>query len=140
MLAAYPRAHERQGLAERPREWGSGGRRFKSDRPDQVSEGFPGATQPMTYHPAWNSSWQWFHQDSWLTFNGIQGFDAESVIANDLALTPPKPTGILESQYEGSATGQATAEEVLSRTYRMYYVWGIIHDIRAGDRARPGLL
>ena len=31
----------RQGTTHRTEEWGSGGRRFKSDRPDQIYQGFP---------------------------------------------------------------------------------------------------
>src|SRR5262249_51222185 len=71
------------------------------------------STTFMTYHPAsdgcdtrGNSSSQWYHTDEWLDANGIQTFnntnDVYNRISMDYSLTPPKPTILLEAEYESS--------------------------------------
>ncbi len=59
----------------------------------------------MTYHPiGYSSSSTWFHGDAWLDFNGFQTYDSPKRInpmaTADYARTPPKPTVLLEPEYE----------------------------------------
>jgi hypothetical protein len=62
----------------------------------------------MSFHPRkWtvNSS-EWFHNDSWLTFNTIQDtpYDQFVSVAHDYNLKPVKPTWLYEGRYEGRIT------------------------------------
>jgi hypothetical protein len=80
-----------------------------------------GAAQPITFHPGWHSSSAGFQNQTWLTFNAIQEDNPVPDIAADLALTPRKPTGVMEENYETSPYQRgATADDVLSETWRAY--------------------
>lgn len=58
----------------------------------------------MSYHPQKNSpqSSEWFHDDAWLSFNSIQHWPEQLVlaIAHDLNLKTAKPTWVFEPRYE----------------------------------------
>lgn len=76
-----------------------------------------GVRQPITFEgSADQSSSEVFHRQSWLTFNGIQSEWPYALIPDDLALTPRKPTGVLEMGYEG----YFTASEIYDATLASY--------------------
>jgi hypothetical protein len=80
-----------------------------------------GTAQPITFHPGWHSSSAGFQNQTWLAFNAIQEDNPVPDIAADLALTPRKPTGVMEEGYETSPYQHgATADDVLSETWRAY--------------------
>jgi len=65
----------------------------------------------ISYHPrkwAANSS-EWFHNDSWLTFNSIQDtpYDQIKSLPYDYSLKPVKPTWLFEGRYEGATSAWA---------------------------------
>jgi len=66
----------------------------------------------MSYHPRkWkpNSS-EWFHNDSWLSFNSIQDQPSDQLVSinNDYGLTPTKPTWLFEGGYEERTCSSGT--------------------------------
>ena len=66
----------------------------------------------MSYHPQkWkpNSS-EWFHNDSWLSFNSIQDQPSDQIIAitHDYGLAPTKPTWLFEGGYEERTCSSGT--------------------------------
>ena len=60
----------------------------------------------MTFHPGgWQTSSKWFHNDSWLDFNGRQSghnqrSDSNRMILDDFRRTPAKPIIDIEPLYE----------------------------------------
>lgn len=83
---------------------------------------------PLTYH-TWQTSSDWFHQDDWLFFNGVQGSRNE-VADNDLMIyqriihdyqkdEPVKPVVCLEGSYEGERNNECTLPATTARNVRM---------------------
>jgi len=69
-----------------------------------VLAGNPNRPLLQSFHPQKgkpNSS-EWFHNDSWLSFNSIQDYPTveEGSIRHDFALSPTKPTWLFEGRYE----------------------------------------
>ena len=64
-----------------------------------------GSAALMSFHPPKKApqSGDWFHTDTWLSFNSIQHWpeDQIDVITRDWNLKPVKPTWIFEGRYEG---------------------------------------
>jgi hypothetical protein len=104
--------------------------------------------QLITFHPfARSSSSQWFHDRKWLDFNMFQsghrtydqrrerdgpaetwkGEDNWKYVAEDLALTPPKPTIDGEPSYEDIPHGLHNAEDGYWTTpdIRRYQYWSV---------------
>lgn len=74
-----------------------------------ITRGVQGAQENIpliSYHPrkwAQNSS-DWFHHESWLSFNSIQDIPSDQVssLPRDFDLKPTKPTWLCEGRYEGA--------------------------------------
>ena len=84
----------------------------------------------MSYHPQkWkpNSS-EWFHNDSWLSFNSIQDEPSDQILAisNDYSLLPTKPTWLFEGGYEerSKPDGVYTDWQVRFQAYQTVFAGG----------------
>ena len=81
----------------------------------------------MTYHPQrrdYPGSSTWFHDDPWLDFNGIETehYDVTSKVETDWALSPPKPTAVLEGRYEDEPDVHgAVTWDVFRQRYQAYH-------------------
>lgn len=69
----------------------------------------------MSYHPPKSSvqSSGWFHNDPWLDFNSIQEWPEAQIEATlrDWAMTPVKPTWLMEGRYEQYYKNKYKAEQ-----------------------------
>ena len=82
----------------------------------------------MSYHPRkWqpNSS-EWFHNDSWLSFNSIQDQPSDQIksVRHDYNLSPVKPTWLFEGGYEERGKS-AAVNEVSSKRKNIYNDWQV---------------
>jgi regulation of enolase protein 1 (concanavalin A-like superfamily) len=66
----------------------------------------------------------WFHNDAWLTFNGIQT-EYHSIVrklSTDWKKSPTKPTTIIETRYENdTATDRVVFTGAFKQRYQMYH-------------------
>jgi hypothetical protein len=69
----------------------------------------------MSYHSRKGApqSAEWFHGDTWLSFNSIQEWPDRQLahVANDWTRSPPKPTWLFEGRYEGYFRGNYQAAQ-----------------------------
>jgi len=69
-----------------------------------LTEGGGGAHKLISFHPPKKSpqSADWFHGDTWLSFNSNQHWPEDQVpaLTRDWGLVPPKPTWVFEGRYE----------------------------------------
>ena len=80
----------------------------------------------MTYHATKRDtpgSSMWFHDDPWLSFNGIQSeyYDIASRLRGDWSLTPAQPTLLLEGRYEDEpASNRIMFTGAWKQRYQLY--------------------
>ncbi len=85
--------------------WGEMARGIAVGVNDGVNPDYTKCT--ITYHPSsYRNSSYWYHNESWEDFNGVQTYAHATTIYSrvspDYALTPAKPTLLLEPEYEYS--------------------------------------